>query len=176
MVSSSTRPPVLYTARLAWWVRAVVIIVVGGIALLVGGGCSALLLVGDGPNAVGWAALLLSMPMVLAVVVFAALGLWISFTVTTEGIVLRGFLRTRRIPWREIDRIEVDHGWVHRGQTVVVLHDGRRLGSPLTEARAAMRRGERTSDHGADLKHPARPALAAIDAHRRWLRGEFGAR
>lgn len=46
----------------------------------------------------------------------------------------------------------------------------------ITEARSAMRRGERTSDHGPGLRGAARPTRAAIDAHRRWLRGEFGRR
>ncbi|MFC0673348.1 hypothetical protein [Brachybacterium hainanense] len=46
----------------------------------------------------------------------------------------------------------------------------------ITTARFALSRGESTSDHGPDLLQPARPARAAIDVHRRWLRGDLSVR
>ncbi|EWS82960.1 hypothetical protein [Brachybacterium phenoliresistens] len=95
-----------------------------------------------------------------------------AFEVRADGIVDRRYLGGRRIPWEEITVIEVDRSLMNRGGTVVVLHDGRRLRPAITNARFAMSRGESTSDHGPDLLQPARPARAAIDGHRRWLRGE----
>lgn len=54
---------------------------------------------------------------------------------------------------------------------MIATTDGRRVTSALTGSRFALHRGESTHDHGSDLLQPARPARAAIEAHRRWLHG-----
>jgi hypothetical protein len=175
----STPPPlptVLYTARPALWVRLVLLVVGLAVALMIGGGSLALLLSDGGPSPLGWAALALAAPCALVVLALVLLGQRPRFTVSTAGIEIRTPLRTRHLPWAEIAIVEVDHGWVHQGQTVVVLRDGRRIGAPITEARSAIRRGERTSDHGPGFREPAIPTRAAVDAHRRWLRGELSGR
>ncbi|ATG54593.1 hypothetical protein CFK41_07315 [Brachybacterium ginsengisoli] len=171
-------PPaqILYTARPALWARILLIAVGVGIVLMVGPGAVALLVAEGGPSPWGWAALGLSLPFLLVVVVLVVLAQRPRFTVTTSGIEIRTPLRTRRLPWQDIALIEVDEGWIHQGQTMVVLRDGRRIGAPITAARSAMRRGERTSDHGPGLRGAARPTRAAIDAHRRWLSGDLGPR
>jgi Na+/H+ antiporter NhaD/arsenite permease-like protein len=94
-----------------------------------------------------------------------------AFLVTPEGLVSRGPLRTRRVAWAEVARVEVGTSVLERGATVVVLRDGRTLVPPITAARRAVFRGESTGDHGHDLRHPAAPTRAAIDAHVRYLRG-----
>ncbi len=174
MPSTTAPPRVLYVARPARWVRLALIAVGSILVLVLGTGTVSLALADIDPPGLKLAALALVAPAVLVVVVVVGLGQRPRFTVTTQGVVIRTLLRTRRLPWQHIARIEVDAGWVHQGQTLVVLHDGRRLGAPITEARSALRRGESTRDHGPDLSAPAVPTRAAVDAHRRWLRGEFG--
>lgn len=163
----------LYTASPALWVRIMLLVVGLSVAGMIGGISLTLLFANEGPSALGWIALALATPCVLVVLLAAVLGQRPRFTVSTAGVEIRTPLRTRRLPWSEVAIIEVDQGWVHEGQTIVVLRDGRRIGAPITEARSAMRRGERTTDHGPGLREAAIPTRAAIDAHRRWLRGEF---
>ncbi|MGP9539657.1 PH domain-containing protein [Brachybacterium sp. AOP43-C2-M15] len=146
------------------------------VALMIGGGSIALLLSDGGPSPVGWVTLVLAAPCALVALALVLLGQRPRFTVSTTGLEIRTPLRTRRLPWAEIAVVEVDHGWVHQGQTVVVLRDGRRIGAPITEARSARRRGERIADHGPGSREPAITTRAAIDAHRRWLRGELSGR
>lgn len=160
------RPQVLYTASLAWWMRLVTIAVAAAVVLMIGIPIVAGLLAGA--DGMGLAALL-ALPALLAVVVVTVLGNLQRFTVTTEGVHVRGWLRGVRIPWGEVAVVEVDRSVLGRGATVVVTHDGRRVRSELTAARSAVRRGESTSDHGPDLLQPARPTRAAIQAHREYL-------
>lgn len=174
MTATIAHPTVLYVARPAPWVRALLIGVGAILVLMLGAGAASLALADVASPGMKLGALALVVPAVLAILVVVTLGQRMRFTVTTQGIVVRTMLRTRRFPWEQIARIEVDPGMAHQGQTLVVLHDGRRVGAPITEARSAMRRGESTRDHGPRLTEPARPTRAAIDAHRRWLRGEFG--
>ena len=174
MTATIAHPTVLYVARPAPWVRALLIGVGAILVLMLGAGAASLALADVASPGMKLGALALVVPAVLAILVVVTLGQRMRFTVTTQGIVVRTMLRTRRFPWEQIARIEVDPGITHQGQTLVVLHDGRRVGAPITEARSAMRRGESTRDHGPRLTEPARPTRAAIDAHRRWLRGEFG--
>ena len=172
-----TPPPapatVLYTARPAMWFRLVLLVECVAVAGIIGGGAVSLLLADGSPSPLGLVAIVLAAPCVILGLVLALLGQRPRFAVTTAGVEIRTLLRSRRIPWADVAIIEVDRGWVHQGQTVVVLHDGRRIGAPITEARSAMRRGESVFDHGSDLMQPARPTRAAIDAHRRWLRGDL---
>ncbi|GAB3702018.1 hypothetical protein GCM10028815_09720 [Mariniluteicoccus flavus] len=104
----------------------------------------------------------------------AVMGLRMAFTVTTDGLEVATATRTRRIPWPEVGVIRISRATFSRGATEVVTKDGRSIVVHLTAARAAIRRGERTSDHGHDLLQPSRPTRAAMDAHTRHLRGEFG--
>lgn len=168
-------PEVLYVARPAPWFRAVSL----GFGALLVAGLTALTVAStasdDGAPAIRLAMCTMSASSAIAIAVLVALLTQrLRFTVTTAGVVLRSFVRTHRIGWPQIAVVAVDTGWSQRGQTLLAPHDGRRLGSPITEARSAMRRGERTRDHGPDLMTPARPTRAAIDAHVRFLRGHRG--
>ena len=96
-----------------------------------------------------------------------------AFTVTTAGIDVRSMTRTVRIPWHDIAVVQLDSSFYLRGQAIVVRRDGTRIGSPVTAARYAIRRGESPYDHGPELLHPAIPVRVAIDAHQRYLRGEL---
>lgn len=121
--------------------------------------------------AVGGAVVIASL-LTFALVVIVR-GAWSAFIVTTAGITVRGLLRTVRIPWAEVAVIQWERDLMRRGQAVVVTRSGQRIGSAVTSARFAMRRGESPFDHGPQLLHPAIPVRAAIDAHQRYLRGEF---
>lgn len=112
--------------------------------------------------------------LLIGVLIVIVRGAWSAFIVTTAGITVRGIARTVHVPWSDIAVIQVDPRHMHRGEAVVVRRDGTRIGSGVTAARYAIRRGESTFDHGPQLLHPARPVRAAIDAHQRYLRGEFG--
>lgn len=169
-------PTVLHTARPALWVRLFLLVVGVSFAVLIGGSSIAVLLSDVDPSPLGLLALLLPAPSAVVALAVLVLGQRPRFTVSTTGIEIRTLLRTHRIPWAEVAVVEVDTGWVHQGQTVVVLHDGRRIGAPITEARSAMRRGEHTSDHGPGFRGAAIPTRAAIDAHRTWLQGELSGR
>lgn len=110
----------------------------------------------------------------LVLIVLSMLGN--SFAVTTRGIRLRTFGVPTFVPWVDVAAIEIEQRRNQRGATVVRRADGQRFRSAITGARYALRRGESTLDHGHDLLQPARPTRAAIDAHRRYLAGEFGPR
>ncbi|WP_129658125.1 PH domain-containing protein [Rothia halotolerans] len=161
---------VLYRAAIAGWMRLLALGAVMLLAALALAWNVGLFLRGAGPTA--WS--------ILGTLLFIAvpstpilLGVRQSFTVTTLGITVVGQLRTRRIPWAEVRVVRISQRLMDRGAADVVLRDGTTVRSPITAARSAIRRGESTFDHGADLKSPARPARAAIEAHRRYLRGEF---
>ncbi|WP_394214195.1 PH domain-containing protein [Brachybacterium vulturis] len=117
--------------------------------------------------------LLAAAALVMLVVLGGAIGLLLhpAFSVTTRGMEVRGYLRTRRLDWPEVALVEIDRSLMNRGAVVIVTRDGRRVTIALTGSRFALYRGESTFDHGPDLLQPARPARAAIDTHRRWLHG-----
>lgn len=164
-------PAVLYRARPGPLIIALVVLLLSVITLFVLGGVLLALLLPERPN---W--LLAAVCLLLTVVLDALVLLLLrpSFTVSTAGIVDRAVLSTRRISWPEVAVIELEPAAMDRGATVIVLRDGRRLRSGITSSRRALYRGESPVDHGPDLLRPARPTRAAIDAHRRYLRGEFG--
>lgn len=166
----------LYVAEPVLWFRVLLLCIGVALVLLIGGSSLALLLAEGGPGPLGAAALIVTVPATLLIVALIALGLRSRFSVTTHGIEILNGIRTHRLAWQEVAVVDVDHGWAHQGQTLVVLHGGRQIGAPITAARSAMRRGEHSRDHGLDFRSPARPTKAAMDAHRRWLRGEFEAR
>jgi hypothetical protein len=164
-------PAVLYRARPGPLIIALVVVLLSVITLSLLGGLLLALLLPERPHWVLAAVCLLIMVVLDALVLLL---LRPSFTVSTAGIVDRALLSTRRIPWSEIAAIEIEPAAMDRGATVIVRRDGRRVRSGLTSSRRALYRGESPFDHGPDLLHPARPTRAASDAHRRYLRGEFG--
>lgn len=97
-----------------------------------------------------------------------------AFVVSARGVSVRGWFRTVMIPWSEVAAVEVDRRFLSPGQTVVVTRSGRRVGSPITGARSAFRRGESAADHGPDLLQPALPTRAVLEAWERHRRGDFG--
>lgn len=161
-------PRLVYRAGPGILYRVAVGVLLAGLAVAFLGGASMSLLRPERPRVL-LATLLVAAFLLLGTGV--ALLLRPAFIVTTEGITVRGYVRTRRMDWASIAHVEVDRSFFDRGATVVVLRDGRRVRCALTGSRFALHRGESMFDHGSDLLQPARPTRAAIDAHRRWLRG-----
>ena len=124
---------------------------------------------------IGSVAALLMLLALIGLIVLAVRAPLASFTVTTAGISIREIFRTTNIAWADVAVIQIDQTLIQRGRAVVVTRDGKRTASSITAARFALRRGESTYDHGPELLHPAIPVRAAIDAHQRYLRGEFTA-
>ncbi|MGP9747127.1 PH domain-containing protein [Brachybacterium sp. AOP29-B2-41] len=97
------------------------------------------------------------------------------FTVTTAGIDVASYLRTRHLPWSSIRLVRVGPPTVFSPRaTELVLADGSTVRPFATSMNFALWRGETPLSHGADGTAPTRCTLAAIDAHRRYLAGEFG--
>lgn len=175
---SSYAPAILYRAALAPGIR-VLIVVLLVLASLVPTAMLILILVAalDAPDPfwmlVGTASIVMILLLLVGFVFVTIRGAWSAFIVSTAGITIRGIARTVHIPWAEVAVIQLEQNLMYRGQAVVVTRSGSRIGSPVTSARFAMRRGESTYDHGPQLLHPAVPVRTAIDAHQRYLRGEF---
>lgn len=97
------------------------------------------------------------------------------FTVTTAGIEVVSYLSTRRLPWSQVRLIRVGPATLIAPRaTEIVLADGSTVRPFATSMNYALWRGETPLAHGADGTAPTRCTLAAIDAHRRYLAGEFG--
>ncbi|WP_062950408.1 hypothetical protein [Brachybacterium sp. sponge] len=97
------------------------------------------------------------------------------FTVTTAGIEVASHPGTSRLPWSQIRLVRVGPATFRAPRaTEIVLADGSAVRPPATSMNFAVRRGEMPTAHGADGTSPTRCTLAAIDAHRRYLAGEFG--
>ncbi|MFC7621947.1 PH domain-containing protein [Microlunatus sp. GCM10028923] len=160
---------ILYRASFAPWLR----VLAGALAVMTVVGFGAPIrnwLVNDrGPD---WVPIFSGVALVILLMIIWR-GTGQSFVVSTAGLAVRGWFRTVRIPWSEVAAIEVDRRFLSLGQTVVVTRTGRRVGSVVTGARSAFRRGEAASDHGPDLLQPAIPTRAALDARERHCRGEF---
>lgn len=122
---------------------------------------------------IGSVAALVMLIVLVGLLFLAVRGARSSFTVTTAGICIKEIFRTTDIAWADVAVIQIDQALMQRGRAVVVTRDGNRTPSSITAARFAMRRGESTYDHGPELLHPAVPVRVAIDAHQRYLRGEF---
>lgn len=171
-------PVLLYRAAVVPGIR-VLILVLAGLASMVPAAalCLAVAVAMSARDtteilvAVGGAVVIAS--LLIGALVVIVRGAWSAFIVTTAGITVRGLVRTVRIPWTEVAVIQWERDLMRRGQAVVVTRSGQRIGSAVTSARFAMRRGESAFDHGPQLLHPAIPVRAAIDAHQRYLRGEF---
>ncbi|WP_270407985.1 PH domain-containing protein [Brachybacterium paraconglomeratum] len=97
------------------------------------------------------------------------------YTVTTAGIEVASLLGTRRLPWSQIRLVRVGPATFRAPRaTEIVLADGSTVRPPATSMNFAVWRGEMPTAHGADGTSPTRCTLAAFDAHRRYLAGEFG--
>ena len=152
-------------------VARIAVLVLVGIPLLLLLGIGLLLLVGHSRNP---AMLLLTAPPSLLVIVAVLVLTRLRFTVSTSGLTIINFLVTHRLDWHEVQVIRTSSDVFLRGATTVHTRDGRSLTPLVTTANYAMWRGESFWDHGEDLRSGGRPAHAAIDAHRRYLAGEFG--
>jgi hypothetical protein len=97
-----------------------------------------------------------------------------ALTVTTDGIEVRGLLRTRWIPWQEVAVIESSTHWYWRRATCIVTTGGERIIAIVTSYQYLLLRGDPYDDQARDPRIPQLPTRIAIDAHRRCLRGEFG--
>lgn len=97
------------------------------------------------------------------------------FTVTAAGIEVVSYLSTRRLRWSDIRLIRVGPASpLSPRATKIVLSDGSSVRPFATSMNYALWRGETPYAHGVDGTAPTRCTLAAIDAHRRYLAGEFG--
>lgn len=161
---------VLYRAEPAVWAW-IVYIAVPLLLVMAPLGLFVLLLV-QGAEAV--ALIVAGLLLALSVLVVLAIGLYAlrrSFTVTTDGLEIRSFLVTRRIPWSDVSVIEQEEGYLWEGAVRVRLRDGRSHVGPLTDIRTGIMRRRPQLRPGPDGLYD--PARAAIDAHRRFLAGEF---
>lgn len=162
----------VYRSTPPWWYRAVLLCFAAIAALGLGG-----LLIGDflGDHRISPSLWLMVLPLLVIVVVPLIRLQRARFVVTTTGIRSTGLLRSHDVTWPEIAVIEVDQAWPYQGRPVVVLHHGGSFSNRLLAHRYALLRGE--GQAGVDASNaggPSIPAAAAIDAHQRYLRGEFG--
>lgn len=97
----------------------------------------------------------------------------LAMTVRTRGIEVRGYLRDRWLPWERIAVIETSDHWYWRRATRIVLVDGERVTPLITSYQFLILRGEPYDAAARDPRVPQVPTRVAIDAHRRWLRGEL---
>lgn len=176
-----TPPPgqLLYSAR---WLRPLRIIQRVGlsIALLIWLGVAVFLAV------VGFvaadSAAFVAVVVVLAVcgLLFGAFLAWevwrtarMAMNVTTAGIELRGMLRDHWIPWHEVAFVEQSRHWYWRRATSIVTTSGRPVVALVTSYQYLFFRGEPYDSVSRDPRIPLIPTRVAIDAHQRYLRGEF---
>lgn len=114
--------------------------------------------------------------LVLAALLFPA---WrsssMALTVTTDGIEVRGILRTRWIPWQEVAIIESSPHWYWRRAACIVTTGGERIIAIVTAYQYLLLRGDPYDARARDPQIPLVPTRIAIDAHQRYLRGEFTA-
>ena len=174
----SPAPTVLYRASVLPWLRVLVLSLAGtfsaGPAVMVWA-VTAAAMDASRPSSriIGLCAAALILALLASFLFVIIRGALSAFVVSTSGVTVRGIFRTVHVPWHDVAVVQVDPRHTHRGQALVVRHDGTRVGAPVTAARYAMRRGESTFDHGPQLLDAAIPVRAAIDAHRRYLRGQF---
>lgn len=117
--------------------------------------------------------------LLVLLVLLGALGVltWrgtrLAMTVTTDGIEVRGYLRDRWIPWTHVARIETGSHWYWRRATCIVAASGDRVLATVTSYQFLFFRGDPYDPAARDPQAHQVPTLAAIDAHQRFLRGEF---
>jgi hypothetical protein len=119
---------------------------------------------------------------VLAVLGLLLIGLYLlsgwrgsrmAMNVTTAGIEVRGYWRDHWIPWPQVARIEQSTHWYWRRATCIVTQSGQRIIPILTAYQYLLFRGEPYNATTRDPNALQLPTRIAIDAHRRFLRGEF---
>ncbi|WP_088818888.1 PH domain-containing protein [Kytococcus aerolatus] len=157
-------PHVLYEARLATWSRVLGLVLVGA-SLLGAAACVAAALTAE-QGGVRLAFVLLTLAW-LAVAAAAARATGQRFTVTSQGLEMRGILRTVRLAWAEVHRIEADRRFWAHGGVLVHATNGRRHRPAITRSRYAVHRGESVRE----AFEPAgpRPLRAAVAAHQQYL-------
>lgn len=103
-----------------------------------------------------------------------------AMVVTTTGIEVRGYWIRRWVPWEEIARIESSTHWYWRRATCILTHhsltaNGERIIAAVTAYQYIFWRNEPYDAQARDPREHLVPTRVAIDAHRRYLRGEFSA-
>lgn len=129
-------------------------------------------------TSIGWRIVAIAVTLVVLAVLLAFLALsWrsfrISMTVTTDGIMVCNILRDRWIPWERVQIIETGTHLNWSRATSIVTTDGERIEARITAWRSLYFRGEFHDAAARDPRIPQLPTRCAIDAHRRYLRGEF---
>lgn len=174
------RGDVLYTAQTVGALRVLQIIslAVGSTVPLVPAALLVLLAFAPGLEPLVRAVpVVLAILLVLAAATLLVLGLRaqrLAMRVRTRGIEVHGYLRDRWLPWERIAVIENGDHWYWRRATRIVMVDGERITPVVTSYQFLMFRGETYDDAARDPRIPQVPTRAAIDLHRRWLRGELG--
>lgn len=103
-----------------------------------------------------------------------------AMVVTTTGIEVRGYWIRRWVPWEQIARIESSAHWYWRRATCILTHhsltaNGERIIATVTAYQYIFWRNEPYDAQARDPREHLVPTRVAIDAHRRYLRGEFSA-
>ena len=103
-----------------------------------------------------------------------------AMVVTTTGIEVRGYWIRRWIPWDQIAMIESSTHWYWRRATCIHTHhtlsaNGERITAVVTAYQYIFWRNEPYDARARDPREHLAPTRAAMDAHRRYLRGEFSA-
>lgn len=161
--------------RWAPWVRVVngigaVLISILGLAVLV----VLLLMIVDAlsgsrsGSAVAWVAAAVGWLVLVTLLIVAVVrSTRMEMVLEPEAITVRGMLRSRRIRWEDVARIEQAQGSAWRRATRIILADGSAVTAIITAHQYATLRGERvTSPQPGQLEAPV---AAAIDAHGAWL-------
>lgn len=168
----------LYTARFPTGVRVAYWIPVGfGCAVLVLMIVSvAALAISGAPS---WpvvvlilAVALLALAVPTALLLYNHRGTGMRMTLTSTGVEVRNLAR-HWIPWEDVALVEPSRNWFWWDCATFRLHSGDQVRAKITADRFILMRGEPMPR--LDERAPSRPTLIAIDAHRRFLRGEFSA-
>lgn len=116
---------------------------------------------------------------IIGIAVLASVGtlMWrgtnLAMNVTTAGIEVHGYLRTQWLPWEQVQVIESSAHWYWRHATCIVTTSGERVLPIVTSYQFLYFRGDPHDAVSRDPRVPQLPTRVAIDAHQRWLRGEF---
>ncbi|GAA1486388.1 PH domain-containing protein [Brachybacterium fresconis] len=176
---SGDRGQVLYTAQYLLWLRIcqAVALCLAAMMLLGTFALVTVLSFAVAESVVGYvvAGLVLMLGAAFLVLLLASgvRSLRMLMSVTTKGIEVRGFLRDHRVPWEQVMRVETSGHWYWRRATSIVTADGTCIVPIITAHQNLIFRGEPYDATARDPRIPQLPTRIAIDAHRRFLRGEF---
>jgi hypothetical protein len=174
--AGSARGALLHESSLSRVLRILqlVALVIGAVIMLLTLALFAALLIAVAESAAAYVAVALILVACLAPVGLLALcvrrGMRLAMRVSTGGIEVRGYLRDH---WEQVARVETSDHWYWRRATRIVTTDGRRVDAVVTSYQFLVFRGEAYDDTARDPRIPQLPTRIAIDAHRRFLRGEF---